>query len=202
MSLERSITEFVAAVEPHGVSVFPIAGNATWRRLRLISHTPLVPEPQIAPSYAYEFLLRESQEDTARMVLVSSHLELIQHLLGVVSAGDEIRRPRIDVRALVQKLVDAPERYRLAAVFARVDGFGQALRAISFYGAVIGGASLFTDALPAIDPHRVFLRDARTGVEVLSVASRGELSFTFNDNLHALSGVDAALGFLKRWIHW
>ena len=202
LELRRGAGVFLEKLGSVGVRLTPLRGAPSWKRLEFESQTPLVPEPVLADSYTYEFLLRESQEAASRLIVVSSHVELVEHLLDMGGMAREAHRPSIDVRGLVQTIVSAPDDYRLAAVFARVDGFGQALRSVNFYGSDIGAASLFTDSLTLVDPHRVQLRLARSGVEVLGIGSRGELSFVFNERRTGVANVDAALRYLKRWIHW
>jgi len=201
LSFRGGASEFLTSLQRVGVQSRALTVGK-WSELAFTTTEPLMPENVITDSYSYTFLARESEEDDARLILVGPHGDMVERLLERASMQNDARRPRVDVAGLVRRLVAEPDRYRLSAVFARADGFGQALRSVAFYGSDVAGASLFTDALAAVEAYRVQLREQRTGIEVLSVGSRGELSFIFSGNNRALSKVDKALGFLKRWISW
>jgi len=169
-------------------------GVRGWSYLRLRSASPLLSgEPSDAPHYEYPFLLRESE---GRFLLVSAHGELVLTLVKRASEKAAVFSPSVDVPKLTRDLTQTPGSLCLSALFARVEGYGNSLRSVSLYGNDLAGASLFLDLLPRITPYRVQLRDVRTGQELLSIGSRGEVFFFFR-NQQSMRDVDRTLHFLK-----
>jgi hypothetical protein len=172
-----------------------------WSHLVLTSTDPLLPDDQEgATQYRYHFLVRESG---ARFLLVSAHAELVFSLLGYLGRRERVLTPSVDVPRITMDLVKKPGGYCLGAVFARVDGYGQSIRSVALYGNDLGEAQLFSDLLPHLVPYRVHLRDVRTGLEVLSIGSKGEVAFFYRGSF-SLRSVDMALGFLNRqgYLSW
>lgn len=166
-----------------------------WKHLLLRSPRPLLShEPDIASHYDYDFLLRESRQ---RFLLLASHAELVHTLLNLAAQRDNVYPPFVDVPRLTHDLAKRPRNFCLGALFARVDGYGQSIRSLALYGNDLADAKLFTDLLPNLVPYRVHLRDVRTGVEIISVGSRGEISFLYR-GAPSLRAVDQALSFLNR----
>jgi hypothetical protein len=151
-------------------------------------------------AYKYFFLVRESGE---HILLLGGHFSLIEILLDKCGLKDYAFCPAIEVPLLVKSLTESPSSYVMSAVYARVQGFGQSLRSVALYGSDVGEARLFRDILDGLQPYRVALRKVESGEEILSVGSRGEVSFHYNGR-KSLTEVDGALGFLARskYIDW
>jgi hypothetical protein len=173
-----------------------------WVRITWSSDERLVPEIPDDPPYRYDFLVHLSREDPARLIITSSHIELVEAFLRESGIARDYRKPRLQVAALVQHIADDPDEYRTTVLYARVDGFGQDLRTIAFFGDNITSATLSRDILRFAEPFRVTLRRTKSESDVLSVGSRGEISFMFNDRVAALDRVDHALRFIKPWTQW
>ena len=173
-----------------------------WIELTYSSPTPLINEslPDPAGLHHYYFLLRRSRR---RFLLVSSDLVLVTKLLDLIELRKRVFAPSVDVTKLTGDLVRTPCEYCLGVVFAKVDGYGQALRSMSLYGSDLGEAQLFATLLPQILPTRVTLRDVRTKQEVLSCSSQGEVAFQYGAT-RSLKAVDDALSFLSRggYVKW
>jgi hypothetical protein len=172
-----------------------------WYSLKLTVSTSLISNEPWAKQYEYYFLLRRSGR---RFLLASAHADLDEHRLiarGVGKIG--AIKPTIDIPRMVGELTQVPGRYVMSAVWARVEGFGQTLRAIALYGTDLAASTLFTGILPQLVPHRVQLRDVATRAEILSVASRGEVGFSYSSS-RSLRGVDSALSFLSHrgYLEW
>lgn len=91
----------------------------------------------------------------------------------------------------------------MARVWAAVDGYGRALRTMSFVGDDLAEAQLFSSTLNSMSPYRVVLRDVKTGLEVISIGSNGEFSIYYRGAQH-LAELDKLLRFLTRggYITW
>jgi hypothetical protein len=173
-----------------------------WIRLTWSASEKFVSEMPENSLYKYDFLVRLSREDPARLIITSSHGDLVEALLRESGIARDLRRPRVQVAALVKNITESPDEYHTTVLYARVDGFGQALRTIAFFGDDITGANLSRDILQFAEPFRTTLRPANGDSEVLSVGSKGEVSFMFNENPAALDRVDRALRFIKPWTMW
>lgn len=174
---------------------------AGWSHLTLRSSKALLPDDQPnVTSYEYSFVLRESKE---RFLLLASRSELVDGMLKQLGEGESALSPSIDVSRLTSDLSKRPGSYSLGALFARVEGYGHSVRSIALYGSDLAEARLFTDLLPQLLPYRVHLRDVRTGLELLSVGSKGEVAF-FYRGVQSLRDVDTTLAFLTRsgYITW
>jgi len=148
-----------------------------WTKLTLTSGTPLAGEVLGLPEYTYHFLHRQSG---GRFLLVSSHTGLDEKLIAATGGRVSATRPTVDIPKLVKELTSTPGRFVMSALWARVEGFGQALRAMSLYGNDLATSALFVGLLPQLVPHRLQLRDVATRVEIVSIASRGEVGFTYS----------------------
>ncbi len=176
-----------------GITKRPLEPNG-WSHVALESSKALLNDEQPDTTcYVYNYLLRESGD---RFLVLSSRWELIEPLIQTVGKREVLVSPLVDIPRLTTEIAKKPGRYALAAVYAKVDGFGQALRSVALYGSDLGEAKLFIDLLPQIVPYRVHLRDVRSALEVLSIGSRGEVAF-FYRNIQSLRDADAALGFLR-----
>jgi hypothetical protein len=139
-------------------------------------------------------LVRFSSNKT-RLLLLSSNDELVDKFLMQSHWKNHVKAAQIMIPDLVRQLTEKPDVYSLGIVYARVDGYGRSLRAISLYGADLAEAQLFRDILPKLVPFRTLLRDVRTGNDILQIGSKGEVGFNYR-NPKSLSAVDKALFFL------
>ena len=124
-------------------------------------------------------------------------------LLDLLRISRTTFRPWVDVPRLVVECATRPSRFVLGSIYARVDGFGEAIRTIALYGADLADADLFVNLLPHLVPHRATLKDSAKGIDVLNVGVDGEVGFRFR-GMEALSDLDRALKHLSDngWIHW
>jgi hypothetical protein len=172
--------------------------SSGWYSLTFRSNEPMMGEDKmlVPPPYYYPFLVRVSS-GKKRLLLLSLDDSLINKLLALMDWARRIKPAQIKIPDLVKQLTEKPDAYSLSIVFARVDGYGRSLRAISIYGTDLGDAQLFRDILPKLVPFRVQLRNVRTGEEVLQIGTKGEVGFSYRDAT-TLQKVDKALIFLTR----
>lgn len=167
-----------------------------WFSFFYLTQTPMIAEDYLKPPpYYYPFLVRTSPINK-RILLLSITDILINEFLSSAKLLKRVRAGQIKIPDLVHKLVEKPDVYCLSVIYAKVDGYGRSLRALSLYGADLGEAQLFRDILPKLVPFRVQLRDVRTGEDILQVGTKGEIGFSYRD-IRTLNKVDKALTFLK-----
>ena len=159
------------------------------------------PETSSPLHYYYSFLFRQGGK--GRFLLVSEHTELVVILLKRLGMNAQVRPPEIKVKELVNHLATKPSLYVMSAVYAHIEGYGQALKSIAFYGSDVGETVLFRQLLPQLTPHRVSLRDVSRRAEILSIGARGEISFTYATG-SSLIDVDHGMRFLseKGYLNW
>jgi hypothetical protein len=77
------------------------------------------------------------------------------------------------------------------------------LRTIAFWGADLADAGLFRQVRKELAPFRTEVRDLRTGHPVVSVGSRGEVTFQY-DGIGSLNALLKVISFLteKGMIDW
>ncbi len=152
----------------------------------------------------YRFWARKGSN--RRFLLLSTSSKLVDRLLIELMLHNQVLSPIVDVQRLVSHLAISPRTtaYSLGAVWAKIEGHGQSFRRVALFGDDLAAADTFTrELLPKISPFRVALRRP-SGNEVLSIGSRGEVSFTYT-NLSSYREVDEALrkigelGFLD-WV--
>lgn len=173
-----------------------------WFSATLESSIPLMNEPaDSAPIYQYRYLVRRGR--TGHFLVVTSHYDLLLSLLQRAGFHKLLTNPAVNIPMVVKELTDNPGSYAMSAVFAYVDGYGESIRSISFYGDDLAEAALFRETLPKIRPRRVSLRDVTTMTEVLSIGSRGQISFHYSGD-RSLVDVDSALRFLsqRNYLTW
>lgn len=176
---------------------------SNWQLLSLRSPIPLTNEAETsAREFVYEYLLRSSRD---HHMLVSTQSDLVESLLSICPFARNLVPPRIEIDKLVTDLSVRPDsQIGMGAIFARVNGYGRSLRSISLYGDDIADAQLFQNMRSQLLPYRVELRDLITGNSLLSVGSRGELSFYYA-GAESCNRAIRAMKFLsgpKRYIHW
>lgn len=174
-----------------------------WLGLSITSDTRLGRRTQ-APTdevFTHHFLLRAGQDD--RFLLVADAPDVAEGLLEARGLSRHFTSPRIDTGALTRALAAKPGEYAMGAVYARTEGYGSTMRTAVFYGHDLAEALLFIELLPRLSPYRVTLRDVSKRIEVLSVSSRGEVSFNFQGS-HSLRNSDRALRFLtgRGFLDW
>lgn len=205
----------VNAVQSSNKEVFEFP-SGRWKYVWYESEHPLPKDEKSTANkvtaegkYEYPFLLRESED---RFILMSLDETLISSFTKDLKLTRTLQRPKIDIGALVRDLVSPPmsaedgnigREYLMSRIWAAVDGYGRALRTISFSGDDLAEAQLFASSLKVISPFRVVLRDAKTEAEVISIGSNGELSMYYRGPSH-LSELDRLLKFLTRrkYISW
>ena len=177
-----------------GIQLSPVEGTS-WAAMELVSREPLLGEiDSTEDGFRYYYLFRRGLAD--RFLLVSSDSQLNAILLHKAGIADEVLQPKIDVGGLVNELSRKPGAYAMSAVYASIEGYGQALRRSSFFGTDLAEALLFTQLLPHLLPYRVTLRDIARRTDVLSASSKGEIAFTYSGPT-SLRDTDAALRFIS-----
>ena len=172
-----------------------------WNRLTYHSDLPLLSHELEDPAgHSYYYLLRRSRE---RFLLLSTSSELVDSLLKHTGQAHRMISPAIDVPRLVKELAEKPQVYVMSAVWARVDGYGQALRTLALYGSDLAEAKLFRTMLSEIIPYRVTLRNVRTHHDALTIGSRGEVAFNYRGST-SLHEVDQTFRFLSTsgYLQW
>jgi len=158
-----------------------------WEILTVVTERPLLPEDDpTATDFSYEYLYRSHGPHA---ILVSHTSRLMDFILTDHRLSIIIRRPRVAVGRLVSELAQKPHGvYTLSKVYARVEGHGDKLRAISLYGDDLVETELLNNILPQLQPHRVELRDIERGINSLCVGIRGEIDFYYggSTSLHAM----------------
>ncbi|WP_446809705.1 hypothetical protein ACH50O_21020 [Methylomonas sp. 2BW1-5-20] len=194
-------------VQPAWEIIPNIAKNANesvgWCSYLLTTEKALVGEHEETNEqgkFAYRFLVRQSD---FRFLLACTAKEVLEYVTRIADLENRVTPPTINIAALVEMLVDRPKNYTLSTVYARIDGFGQAFRSISMYGSDLADAKLFRDIAPQIAPYRVTLRDQIYRDDVLTISSRGEVSFVHRGP-QSLRQVDEALRFLAKheFMNW
>ncbi|MEW8353504.1 MAG: hypothetical protein AB2665_06865 [Candidatus Thiodiazotropha sp.] len=186
---------FPSAILEHPYLISDITNiYADWHSFRV---TP--PLPWIEPNEAgvikpnYQYLFRNGSH--GRFLLVAEKKILVDKLFSHINLRKLINNtPFVDVPGLVGDLMKTPRMtpYSLGAIWARVEGQGQAFRTIVLYGNDLASSSLFrNDVEPKISPYRITLRKNKL-TETLTIGTRGELNFPLAD-ITGLDEVDAAL---------
>lgn len=177
----------------------PIASAPGWSLLVMTSEKALFKDERELPSYEYFFLLRESAR---HLLIVSSRQELVEVLVRKLSRFGALAPPVVDIQKLVVDLIEDPGRYSVGGVFARVSGYRSSVESLSIYGNDLASAELFTELLPKLKPYRVQLRDTHSGQNILAVANKGEVSFTYR-GVQSLKAIDRTLAFLNtHYVRW
>lgn len=178
------------------------AGERGWYKIHYTTSSPLIENTQHASRSAlsYEFLLRISG---SRFFFGGEDQDTAHAFLQKAGIRRRVTFPTIDVARLVRDLVTSGAKYQLSTVFARIDGYGAALKSVGFYGADITDAKPFRDMLPIMTPFRVNLRDPKTLRDVINVGNHGECMFTSRGR-PGLIAVDTAFRFLTEgnYISW
>lgn len=175
-------------------------GVKGWREFSLKSSQPLCGEMATVSmdSFNYRFLVRDSR---FKALVSSPHNAIISEALRRSSLAGHVQ-PHVNIEGLVRDLTSGERAlYAMSRLYSRIEGFGNSLRSVSLYGEDLAGARLFHEILGRLLPHRVELRDLRTGSTLLSIASRGEVSFVYRGN-GSLVSVDATMKNLARYITW
>lgn len=155
---------------------------------------------------------RGDRSSSEKIVLLALHDEFVEWLLD---AGGVIGRtipPRINVDKLARDLVTPPvavteavggRPYLMGAVWAAVEGDGDALRSVVLYGNDLADARLFQQLLKRINVHRIGVRHL-TGKEILGISSVGQVSLQSHRGLAHLKMIDELLTFLEGsgYIDW
>ena len=173
-----------------------------WIKLVFLSSEPLLGETRQSDS-AWEYFYFVRKGARGHLLLVSTHSDLVDKLLQGLGAENKLLKPLINIQRIVIDLAKKPARYAMSTVYARIEGYGQSLKSIAFYGNDLGEAGLFRDLLPTLTPHRVTLREITKRLDVISVGSRGEVSF-LNTGINSFIEVDKSLHFLAHtgYLDW
>jgi hypothetical protein len=173
-----------------------------WSRLIWSTTSAMAGEVTMgAQGFSYPFLFRLSGQPDHGLLL-SFHGPLVETFLELTSAKPKVYCPAVDIPRLVEDLITARV-YAMSAIHARVEGPGQSLRTMSFYGSDVGDSTVLTGLLPKLTPYRTNLRRKAGGNELLSIGSRGEASFNYHGK-NSLDDVDQVLDFLRthHYIDW
>ena len=174
-----------------------------WKSITYASKEPFIPilEQNKLDSYEYHFLIRPSGTHS---VLVGAEGGMVDILIQRTSLKEGMIVPRVLVDRLVTDLANSPDdRFLMGGVFARIEGYGNSLRSIALWGADVADAELFHRIRGNIAPYRVELRDVKRGSQILSISSRGELTFNY-DRPELLTDITTTLKTLHEegYIEW
>lgn len=156
------------------------SGVQGWKYVRYATKEPFssIPEQNKLDTYEYFFLLRPSGSHS---LLVGAEGGMVDVLIQRTTLNEGIYAPRVFVDRLVTDLANSPDdRFLMGGVFARIEGYGNSLRSIALWGADVADAELFHRIRANIAPYRVELRDVKRGSQILSISSRGELTFNYD----------------------
>jgi hypothetical protein len=78
---------------------------------------------------------------------------------------------------MVCDIAENPKSYVLTAVHARVDAYGNNLKATSFYGEDVGEAAIFRDNMALFSCFACGIKDVKKKYELIRLSSEGLISF-------------------------
>ena len=168
-----------------------------WNVVELHSEKPLLGEDDTMTSepFRYVFLVRESEN---HLLIVTSKSELLPVFQRQLRLSFVPQNPQVHVAKLVDRLTHPRHhQYAFSQIYAKVDGDGISLRTISLFGSDIGGSGLYQLVSDKVSAYRVEIRDLATSDTLMSIGTRGEVSFWYNSNL-SLTRVEDTLRFLNQ----
>ena len=179
------------------------SGVHGWKCIKYSSKDAFLPSPEQSKLdiYEYYFMMRPSGPHS---VLVGAEGGMVEVLIQRTALNEGIYTPRVFVDRLVANLANSPDdRFLMGGVFARIEGYGNSLRSIALWGADVADAELFHRIRANIAPYRVELRDVKRGSQILSISSRGELTFNY-DRPELLTDITTTLKILhdEGYIEW
>ncbi len=175
--------------------------SLSWQRFSVFPELNWADRGENRQEEGYSFFLRDGAAD--RFLVVANHRNAVDRLLEALDLARHLKSPLIKVRNFVGDIAASPAGYSISVVWARVEGYGSALRTIALFGDDITESGLFRQNSSAIYPYRVTMRDVRLDSNVLSISSRGEISFNLAGP-HSLNQVDDALRHLTQrgYLRW
>lgn len=168
-----------------------------WYLLNFISNEPLLKEPtDQQPPFVYKIVLRTSGK---KALLLSPSRKIVNHILDIglnPSTRKMITKIFIDVDSLATHVTEDPDEYLLTLVHARVNAFGDAMNAISFYGDDISRASLFREQRELFTAYSCGIRNINSKDELIRLGSNGYISFSFKKSNNG-SHIDIVLRYIS-----
>ena len=168
-----------------------------WNVVELNSEKPLLGEEAnlASEAFRYVFLVRESEN---HLLIVSSKSELLPALQQHLKLSFVPGTPRVHVKKLVHSLTHPRHHeYGFSQIYAKVNGDGISLRTVSLFGSDIGGSGLYQLISDKVAAYRVEIRDLATSDSLMSIGTRGEVSFWYNSG-RSLTRVEETLRFLNQ----
>ena len=181
-----------------GVESHPGGQVAQAHRLVYSSSAPLVPEDLSRADeigvFRYNFLYAFYSDHA---ILVSTSSDVVDAFVRRLDIERMFVRPSVDVARIVTDVYTGRHSYyALSRAFGWIEGQGDALRSISLYGEDVTNCNLFEKILDSLSPHYVQLHELSFGISVLSIGTRGQISFQ-NRGPESLELVLESLGFLS-----
>jgi len=193
----RGSSDWMSIAQSAGCTVESPLTIDGWYSLQFVSQVPLLKETNDqAPPFIYRVVLRTSGK---KALLLSPSRRIVTHLLDVAlspSYRKLISKVFIDVDSLVRFVTDNPDEYLLTFVHARVNAFGDALNAISFYGDDISRASLFREQRELFTAFTCGIREISSRDELVRLGSNGYISFSFKKSNNG-SEIDTVLRYIN-----
>lgn len=183
--------------------------QAFWLRSKVALTGGSGESPDLDGLFSYPFLIRSSED---RYIIVSREAALVEKFLERGGIGGHVDAPRVQVDKIARELifpsteiggVTPGRKYTIGAVYAAVEGYARALRAVSFFGDDLAEAELFRYALNQIIVTRIGIRDPVADKELLSISSTGAIDFHFRGPQH-LNAIDGLTSFMRAngYIEW
>lgn len=173
-----------------------IAGLEGWESFTYKSNKPLLGEDELdlQGPYFYPIISRRSG---LRVLLLCNGKPVIDHLLNLYS---NIYQPklipiRFSIHEMVCDIAENPKNYVLTAVHARVDAYGNNLKATSFYGEDVGEATIFRENIELFSCFSCGIKDAKKKYELIRLSSDGIISFRLYRFVELLD-IEKILGYV------
>lgn len=196
-SRAKVTTDWLGIILSAGCSVESPLGIDGWYLLNFVSNVPLLKEPtDLRPPFVYKIVLRTSGK---KALLLSPSRKIVNHILDVAlnpSTRKMISKIFIDVDSLSTYVTAEPDEYLLTLVHARVNAFGDALNAVSFYGDDISRASLFREQRELFTAYSCGIRSITSKDELIRLGSSGYISFYLKKSNNG-SHIDTVLRYIN-----
>jgi len=146
--------------------------------------------------FEYPLVVRKSGE---KVILLSYTRKIVDHCINNIFPRTFSKFARflpIEINSLVKHLAYNPNRYVISFVHARVQAYGEALRAVSFYGDDVAEVPLFRENLGFFSCYTCGLRDVTGGGELIRLGNDGYISFNYAKSDHGKK-IDLVLSYIS-----
>lgn len=190
-------------------AVFAHPGMKQCSILHYTTRDKWLEDPVLAgEDFQYTYLLCRSSVPN-HAVLLGHSAHLVDRFVEAVGLHRFVFSPAVHVEDIVTLFMEPgeapPPPYLLSNIFAKVEGYGQSLRTVAFWGADLGDATHFFNEhiRKKTTAFRIEIRDVETGHPVMSMGSRGEVNFTYA-GVESLKDLMKAIKFFAdhKMIQW